>query len=104
MDNGKVVVVMWDGDPDCRTCALRDAGWFVLLVSEDGGGAVRLIEAERPLAVIIDLATRPTHGWAVARALRAHPALRLTPLLMLGEPDAEAGADGRLPEAEPSAG
>jgi hypothetical protein len=30
---GRLVLIMWDGDPECRACGLRDAGWFVELAA-----------------------------------------------------------------------
>ena len=71
MMKGRLVTVMWDGDPDCRTCDLRDAGWHVVLAEGDPRQALAVIRAEAPDAVLIDLDRRPADGRAVAAGLGA---------------------------------
>lgn len=85
---GRLVVILWDGDPDCRTCGLRDAGWFVELADQDIEQTLSLIRADLPDAVVIDLAQLPAHGLEVARRLRRDPAAHRLPLVFLdGAPD-----------------
>jgi CheY-like chemotaxis protein len=68
---GRLVAVMWDGDPDCRACDLRDAGWHVVLAEGDPGQALAVIRAEAPDCVLIDLDLRPADGRAVGAGLGA---------------------------------
>jgi CheY-like chemotaxis protein len=97
---GRLFLVMFGGDAVCRACDLRDAGWFVDAEFEDGGQAFRVIRAEPPDAVIIDLDQRPSHGREVARALRKSAATRALPLIFVGGEDAAlAAALAIAPEA-----
>ena len=69
---GRLVAVMWDGDPDCQTCdAARRRGWRVVLAEGDPRQALAVIRAEAPDAVLIDLDQRPADGRAVAVRLGA---------------------------------
>ncbi len=96
---GRVVLVLWGEDGDCRACALRDAGWFVEVEAEDGGRAFRLIRAAPPDAVVIDLSRRPSHGRELARALRQTAATRQLPLLFVGGlPEAAKAALAAAPD------
>jgi CheY-like chemotaxis protein len=85
---GKLFLVMWDEDAACHACDLRDAGWFVDLEHEDGGQAFRVIRADPPDVVVIDLSRKPSHGREVARALRDNSATRALPLIVVEGDDA----------------
>lgn len=80
---GKLFLVLWGEDLECRACGLRDSGWFVDVESEDGGQAYRLIRAEAPAVVVIDMGRRPSHGRKVARALQETQATRDLPLVFV---------------------
>jgi CheY-like chemotaxis protein len=92
MTAGKIVLVQWD-EPEGRRRAeqLEAEGWQVLLESEDGGRAYKVIRAERPDAVVVDLARRPSHGREVGRSLRQTRATRDLPMVFVdGDADARA--------------
>lgn len=98
---GRVVLVLWGEDTDCRACALRDAGWFVEVEEEDGGRIFHIIRNESPDAVVIDLSRRAAHGRELARALRATAATRWLPLVFVGGPaEAVEKALAAAPEAQ----
>lgn len=88
---GRLVAVMWDGDPDCRTCDLRDAGWHVVVAEGDPRQALAVIRAEAPDCVLIDLDQRPADGRAVAAGLGAG-----VPVIFLG---GETAASEAMPGA-----
>lgn len=99
---GRIVLVLWGEDADCRACTLRDAGWFVEVEDKDGGRAFRIIRNEPPDAVVIDLSRRAVHGCELARALRATAATRHLPLIFVSSGPAEAAekALAAAPEAQ----
>jgi two-component system alkaline phosphatase synthesis response regulator PhoP len=61
---------------------LEQAGYTVL-AAYDGTAALRLIRAERPDLVVLDLMLPDMDGWAITRAVRADPATAALPILML---------------------
>jgi phosphoribosyl 1,2-cyclic phosphodiesterase/CheY-like chemotaxis protein len=74
----KIVIV--DDDADIRRIAelrLRIAG-FSVFTAEDGEAGLRLIQAERPRVVILDLMMPKMHGFAVCQAIRSDPSLQGT--------------------------
>jgi hypothetical protein len=91
---GRLVAVMWDGDPDCRACDLRDAGWHVVVADGDSDAALAVIRAEAPDGVLVDLDRQPGEGCAVASGL--NPAL---PVIFVGG-DSAARAGARFARAE----
>jgi response regulator RpfG family c-di-GMP phosphodiesterase len=81
---GKVFLVMWGADDDCRACSLRDEEWYVYVESDDGDLAFRLIRTDPPDVVVIDLSRRPSHGREGPRSLVKTKATRNLPLILLG--------------------
>jgi len=74
----KIIIV--DDDADIRRIAelrLRIAG-FSVLTAEDGEAGLRLIRAERPRVVLLDLMMPKMHGFAVCQAIRSDPSLQGT--------------------------
>jgi phosphoribosyl 1,2-cyclic phosphodiesterase len=74
----KIVIV--DDDADIRRIAelrLRIAG-FNVLTAEDGEAGLRLVQAEKPKAVLLDLMMPKMHGFAVCQAIRSDPSLQGT--------------------------
>jgi DNA-binding response OmpR family regulator len=61
---------------------LEQAG-FAVLTAYDGGAALRLIRAEHPDLVVLDLMLPDQDGWAITRAVRADPSLAGLPIIML---------------------
>ncbi|GAB4571756.1 MAG: hypothetical protein Kow0077_09310 [Anaerolineae bacterium] len=97
---GKLFLVMFAEDEDCRACDLRDAGWFVDAEYEDGGLAFRVIRQDPPDAVVIDLDHKPSHGREVARALQNTRATRQIPVIGVGgTSDARARLQAVVPTA-----
>ena len=100
MAKGNILVVDWRGDPDCMTCSLRDAGWFVDVEFEDGAQAYRLVLTEQPDAVVIDLGSRPSHGRELAVSLQNTVETRDIPLIFLdGAEQVRAQLGARIPHA-----
>lgn len=61
---------------------LEQAG-FVVLTAGDGAAALRVIRAERPDLVVLDLMLPDMDGWAITRAVRADQRTAALPILML---------------------
>jgi two-component system chemotaxis sensor kinase CheA len=61
---------------------LEEAG-FEVLVAEDGAQALRLAAERMPALVVTDVEMRPMGGLELARRLKADPALRGVPLVMV---------------------
>jgi two-component system alkaline phosphatase synthesis response regulator PhoP len=61
---------------------LEQAGYQVLS-AYDGAAALRLIRAERPDLVVLDLMLPDQDGWAITRSVRADPAHAGLPIIML---------------------
>lgn len=104
MDPKTVLVV--EDDPDHRkinATILRHRGYRVLEAS-DGEEALRQVDAERPDVVVMDASLPRLDGWKATERLKADPATRAIPVLMLTarvleaekERTARAGCDGYL--------
>ncbi len=65
----------------CETC-LRQLG-FTVLVAVDGEEALRLIRAEQPDLILLDLLMPKIHGLEVLRTLKSDDATRAIPVLVL---------------------
>lgn len=61
---------------------LEKAGYQVL-TAYDGGTALRLLKAEKPQLLILDLMLPDRDGWDVARLVRSDSLLAATPIIML---------------------
>jgi two-component system, OmpR family, alkaline phosphatase synthesis response regulator PhoP len=61
---------------------LEQSGYTVLTAS-DGAAALRIIRAERPDLVVLDLMLPDQDGWAITRTVRADPHTARLPILML---------------------
>jgi DNA-binding response OmpR family regulator len=61
---------------------LEKAG-FQILTAYDGETALRVLKAEKPQLVILDLMLPDRDGWDVARLVRSDPQLAATPIIML---------------------
>src|SRR5690242_17845143 len=79
-------VLVVDDEPDIRTIASfaleRFAGWRVTTAAS-GQDAVRLAAAEPPDAVVLDVMMPGMDGPDTVAALRAEPATREVPVVML---------------------
>jgi two-component system chemotaxis sensor kinase CheA len=68
---------------------LEEAG-FEVVVAEDGAQALRLAAELTPALVMTDVEMRPVGGLELARRLKADPALRAVPLVMVTSLDSPA--------------
>jgi DNA-binding response OmpR family regulator len=84
---GYVLVV--EDDPALRELyrtALRAAGFAVVSV-EDGLDALRLVDLEKPKAVVLDLDLPRVRGSDVEQELRAHPETHHIPIIVVSGKD-----------------
>jgi CheY-like chemotaxis protein len=98
---GRILLVHWKpAEAEAHVAALRRAGHEVRVLDPDGMPELRTPGTNPPDAVVIDLGRLPSHGRAVATALRQRRATREVPLLFV-EGDAEKTARVRalLPDA-----
>jgi CheY-like chemotaxis protein len=83
-----------------RAARLRRAGYRVKAIASLEGDAIRAFRDEPPAAVVIDLSRLPSHGRAVAMALRQQKRTRHVPLVFVeGVPDKIARMRRELPDA-----
>ena len=61
---------------------LEKAG-YEILTAYDGETALKLLRAERPQLLILDLMLPDRDGWDVARAVRSDSQISSTPIIML---------------------
>jgi phosphoribosyl 1,2-cyclic phosphodiesterase len=77
-------IVLVDDDADIRRIAelrLKIAG-FRVLTAADGEAGLKLIRAERPRVVLLDLMMPRMHGFAVCQEIRKDPDLRSTYIII----------------------
>lgn len=55
---------------------------YAILSAADGGRALELARAERPDAIVLDVALPRMDGWAVLEELRRHPSTASIPVVM----------------------
>jgi CheY-like chemotaxis protein len=81
----RVHLVHWHAD-ECRERAsrLRALGYEVRTTSGSGDEAYRLMRADPPAAVVIDLDRLPSHGRQLALALQQHRTTRALPVVFVG--------------------
>lgn len=86
---GNLLLVQWDKSAaKMKAEQLRAAGWAVEIESEDGAQAYKLIRANPPDVVIIDLTRLPSHGRVTAEALPGVKATRDLPIIFVdGKPE-----------------
>jgi len=97
-----VLLVHWKpADAEIRAAALRRAGHVVEVLRPEGAKGLRLLLRDyTPEAIVIDLTRLPSHGRAVAVALRQQKATRYVPLVFAGgAPEKVAAIQELLPDA-----
>jgi DNA-binding response OmpR family regulator len=72
------------------------ADGFEVVEAEDGEEALRLARSERPDAYVLDKTMPSRDGFEVVRELRADPATRSAPIVMLTDRSGEADVLGGL--------
>lgn len=85
MNSVKAKILVVDDNAQNRALAqatLEDEGYDVLLAS-DGEEGLRLVDAERPDCVLLDVRMPGTDGFAVCTRIRALPEARETPVVFL---------------------
>lgn len=100
----KLVYVEDNEDARATTAELLRAYGYHVVEVADGAGALPAVLAHQPDAVVLDIGLPDMDGYAVARALRAEPRTRRTPLIALTgygqlrdkDSAAEAGFDAHL--------
>lgn len=97
----RVLLVHWK-ESEAAACAalLRGAGFEPVILQPDGMPSLRSLADDPPAAIVIDLDRLPSHGRAVATALRQQKGTRAIPLVFVaGIPEKVA----RIREAFPDA-
>ena len=94
----RILLVQWDAAAGAdRAEVLRSVGHEVTVESSDGAAAYRIARQQRPDAVVLDLALRPSHSWQTARPLASDRKLRL--IFVDGTPEARERAKLHAPDA-----
>ncbi|MGC4105263.1 MAG: hypothetical protein QM753_02760 [Thermomicrobiales bacterium] len=74
----KLLLIEWDAESAAiRADELREAGHAVTIESHDGAQATATVRTQPQDAVILSLATRPSHSWQTARPLAGKLGSRL---------------------------
>jgi len=84
MNTTKILVV--DDEEDIihlLATILGDVGGYAVLRARDGHEALRLAEANKPDAILLDVKLPGVDGYDVCRAVKANPALAGTRVLIL---------------------
>lgn len=89
----KILVV--DDDPQLRILVSRFLGakGFEILQAEDGEQGIAVAKAERPRIIIMDLNMPVMNGFDATRAVKADPATKDIPVIVLTAEDALANYD-----------
>jgi CheY-like chemotaxis protein len=98
----RILVVHWSpAEAAARAERLRREGFETSCFTDQRDGAgFRALRENPPDAVVIDLARLPSHGQAVAIALREQKATRMVPLVFIpADPEKTARVRGLLPDA-----
>jgi len=97
----RAVLIHWKpAEAEARLPVLRNAGWDAECVTPDGSAGLAGIRADPPQAVVIDLTRLPSHGRAVASALRQYKQTRRVPIVFAGgTPEKVAGLRQLMPDA-----
>ena len=80
---GRILVV--DDEPDVVRTVTKalEARGHTITTARDGAEAIAAVEQDRPDLLVIDLAIPKIDGAEVARRLKADPATRAVPILMM---------------------
>lgn len=80
----KKVMIVDDDDLICETLTslLKKQGYAAVIVP-DGNGVVLEVRREKPGVILLDLMIPPLNGYKVIEELKADPALRSIPVLLI---------------------
>jgi two-component system alkaline phosphatase synthesis response regulator PhoP len=84
-ETAKKKILVVEDEPDIRELVrynLEQAG-FRVAEADDGEGALRMVRAEQPALVILDLMLPQGDGLEVCRILRGQPQTATLPIVML---------------------
>ena len=82
--NGKRVLIVEDDRFLRRACQARlEQQGYTILTAQDGEEALRIVKAEVPDLILLDLLMPKLNGLEVLRALRADEGTRAVPVLVL---------------------
>jgi chemosensory pili system protein ChpA (sensor histidine kinase/response regulator) len=86
---GPPVIMIVEDDADSRLMmkTLLEMKGYSVVEAWDGQVAIEVAERERPQLVIMDLQLPRMHGFAVARYMRQHADLCLTPIVIMSGHD-----------------
>ncbi len=98
---GRVLLIHWNADEaEERAARLRTAGFRTDFNVPLSGASLRSLRDDPPDAFVIDLSRLPSHGRAVAVALRQQKATRHVPIVFVsGDPDKVSRVRELLPDA-----
>jgi CheY-like chemotaxis protein len=82
-----IMVVEDDADSRLMMKTLLEMKGYCIVEAGDGQEAIAVAERERPCLVIMDLQLPRMHGFAVARHMRQHADLCLTPIVIMSGHD-----------------
>jgi len=85
MPNSISQILVVDDDMDIVRLVrayLEKAGYSVL-TAYDGATAMRILQHDRPMLVVLDLMLPDQDGWDITRQVRSDPVLASTPIIML---------------------
>ncbi len=97
---GKVFLVQWDAlSAQALAKELRVDGWTIDVESKDGGRAYKLIKANPPDIVLIDISRKLSHGRELAFVLRNVKATRNIPIIFVdGKVEDVANLRNKVPD------
>ncbi|MFZ1326425.1 MAG: response regulator [Candidatus Contendobacter sp.] len=77
-------VLVVDDDPAARELLIRhlEREGFPVTIATSGDEALKAIQANKPLAVLLDVMMPGLDGWHVLRAIRENPATQAIPVIM----------------------
>ncbi len=81
----KPLLLLADDDPELIGILLKRLQILEceIITAYDGAAALEMFEKHRPDAVILDVMMPRMNGWEVCKAIKSHPELKETPVMML---------------------
>lgn len=78
-------ILVVDNEPNILKLAKANlvASGYEVLTASDGEGGLRLVRAESPHLVLLDLRMQGMSGWDILKILKADPGLQKTPVIVM---------------------